>query len=54
MRVGTPRVGLVFGATNLSDSIGNRFALGTPFVTGRSQITPLRPRTFRLGGDFSF
>lgn len=54
MRVGTPRVGLVFGATNLSDSIGNRFALGTPFVTGRSQITPLRPRTFRLGVDFSF
>jgi len=54
MRVGTPRLGLVLGATNLSDSIGNRFALGTPFVTGRSQITPLRPRTFRLGVDFSF
>ena len=54
MRVGTPRLGLMLGATNLSDSIGNRFALGTPFVTGRSQITPVRPRTFRLGVDFSF
>lgn len=54
IRVGSPRLGVTLGATNLSDSIGNRFALGTPFVTGRSQITPLRPRTIRLGVDFSF
>ena len=51
MRVGTPRLGLVLGATNLSDSIGNRFALGTPFVTGRSQITQSNlSRSSLLGG----
>ena len=33
---------------------GNRFALGTPFSIGRDQITPLRPRTVRLGFDASF
>ena len=53
-RIGTPRTGLTLGVTNLADAIGNRFALGTPFVTGRSQITPMRPRTIRLGFDFSF
>ncbi|AOH86010.1 TonB-dependent receptor [Sphingomonas panacis] len=53
-RIGTPAMGLTLGATNLADAIGNRFALGTPFITGRSQITPLRPRTIRLGFDFSF
>ena len=40
--------------TNLADTKGNRFALGTPFATGREQVTPLRPRTVRLGIDASF
>jgi iron complex outermembrane receptor protein len=53
-RIGTPTTGLTLGVTNLGDAIGNRFALGTPFVIDRSQITPLRPRTIRLGFDFSF
>jgi iron complex outermembrane recepter protein len=54
MRVGTPDLGLSLGVTNLTDEVGNRFALGTPFATGREQITPLRPRTVRLGIDLAF
>ncbi len=53
-RIGTPAAGVTLGITNLGDAIGNRFALGTPFITDRSQITPLRPRTVRLGFDFLF
>ncbi|MGZ3245591.1 MAG: TonB-dependent receptor [Croceibacterium sp.] len=40
--------------TNVADTKGNRFALGTPFAVGRDQITPLQPRTFRLGFDAAF
>jgi hypothetical protein len=47
-------MGVSLAVTNLSDSVGNRFALGTPFTIGRDQITPLRPRTFRLGFDAAF
>lgn len=54
LRVGTPTRGVSLGVTNLSDSVGNRFALGTPFTIGRDQITPLRPRTVRLGVDAAF
>ena len=55
MRIGRPQLGFTLTLTNLTDSIGNRFALGTPFNTGRSdQITPLRPRTIRLGVDAAF
>ena len=53
-RIGRPSVGVALGVTNLADSVGNRFALGTPFQTGRGQITPLRPRTMRLALDVSF
>ncbi|MCG6119378.1 MAG: TonB-dependent receptor, partial [Blastomonas sp.] len=42
-------------ATNLLDTRGNRFALGSPFtLPWGEQITPLRPRTVRIGADFSF
>ena len=42
-------------ATNLADTVGNRFALGTPFLMNRvDQITPMRPRTVRLGFDARF
>ncbi|MFN3820249.1 TonB-dependent receptor domain-containing protein [Blastomonas sp.] len=42
-------------ATNLADARGNRFALGSPFTLPLGeQITPLRPRTIRVGADFSF
>ena len=41
--------------TNLLDTAGNRFALGSPFtlVDGR-QVTPMRPRTIRLGWQQRF
>ncbi len=54
VRVGNERVGGTLSITNLADSEGNRFALGTPFAVMREQVTPLRPRTIRLGVDFSF
>jgi outer membrane receptor protein involved in Fe transport len=53
-RVGRPDLGVTLALTNLADSIGNRFALGTPFALDRAQITPLRPRTVRLGLDARF
>nr|WP_322538977.1 TonB-dependent receptor [Sphingomonas sanguinis] len=53
-RLGLGRYGLTAGITNLADVRGNRFALGTPFTTGRDQVTPLRPRTLRIGLDAAF
>lgn len=53
-RIGFGAVGLSAGVTNLLDLRGNRFALGTPFATGRDQVTPLRPRTVRIGIDAAF
>lgn len=42
-------------ASNLFDTRGNRFALGSPFTLPLGdQTTPLRPRTIRIGADFSF
>ena len=40
--------------TNLTDELGNRFAFGAPIATGADQITPLRPRTIRLGFEQAF
>jgi hypothetical protein len=40
--------------SNLFDAVGNRFALGTPFAVGNNQITPLRPRTIRIGIERAF
>jgi iron complex outermembrane receptor protein len=41
--------------SNALDETGNRFALGSPFtLVERRQVTPLRPRTLRLGWDFRF
>lgn len=54
VRVGNERIGGTLSITNLADSEGNRFALGTPFAVMREQVTPLRPRTIRIGVDFSF
>ena len=54
-RIGTGRYGLTLSARNLSDMRGNRFALGNPFtVDRRDQVTPLRPRTIRIGFDGRF
>jgi len=54
VRVGREDVGVTLGLTNLTDEEGNRFALGTPFAIGRDQLTPLRPRTVRIGLDAAF
>lgn len=53
-RVGRDAYGVSLTLTNIADTKGNRFALGTPFAVGRDQITPLQPRTIRLGFDASF
>jgi outer membrane receptor protein involved in Fe transport len=54
VRVGREDIGVTLGLTNLTDEEGNRFALGTPFAVGRDQLTPLRPRTIRIGLDAAF
>ena len=46
---------LSLSLTNLFDSRGNRFALGSPFlVRDRNEITPLQPRTIRVGYEQHF
>jgi outer membrane receptor protein involved in Fe transport len=55
VRVGTATRGISLSLTNLLDTRGNRFALGSPFqIRDGDQITPLQPRTVRLGFDFAF
>jgi outer membrane receptor protein involved in Fe transport len=55
LRVGNQRRGLSLTATNLLDVRGNRFALGSPFlIRDQDQITPLRPRSVRIGVDVNF
>ncbi len=54
VRWGRENAGLTLSVLNLADSEGNRFALGTPFATGRAQVTPLQPRTIRIGFDTRF
>ena len=41
--------------TNLLDATGNRFALGSPFqIRNSDQITPLKPRSVRVGVQMAF
>ena len=40
--------------TNLANQVGDRFAFGAPIATGVDQITPLRPRSIRLGIQQAF
>ena len=55
MRVGSERRGLSLTLTNLFDSRGNRFSLGTPFLEGNAGfLTPLRPRTLRIAVDVAY
>jgi len=54
LRIGTARYGVTLALSNITNSRGNRFSLGTPFGTGRDQVTPLRPRTLRVGLDARF
>ena len=46
---------LSLSVTNLLDEEGNRFAVGSPFtLLDQRQITPLRPRTLRVGWQTRF
>jgi outer membrane receptor protein involved in Fe transport len=54
VRAGNNRRAFSLTASNLTDQIGNRFALGTPIALGHEQITPLRPRSIRLGFEAGF
>ena len=54
VRLGNDQIGGTLSITNIANAEGNRFALGTPFAVVREQVTPLRPRTIRIGVDFSF
>jgi len=48
-------IGISFDVSNLLDDGRNQFALGNPFqFAGGAEITPLRPRTFRLGLSTGF
>ena len=54
-RIGRKASGVALSLTNLLDTAGNRFALGTPLnVVRNSDVTPLQPRTIRLGFDTHF
>ena len=49
------RFGLSLDVANVGDAHGNRFSLGNPFsVADGRQVTPLRPRTIRIGLDAEF
>jgi outer membrane receptor protein involved in Fe transport len=54
LRASDKRRAVSLTVTNLTDEVGNRFAFGAPIATGADQITPLRPRTVRLGFELSF
>lgn len=44
------RFGISLDVTNLGDVRTNSFAFGNPFgLSKRDEITPVRPRTIRLG-----
>lgn len=46
---------VILDVTNLLNTLGNSFSYGNPFSVGLGkQITPLRPRTLRLGVKFGF
>jgi iron complex outermembrane recepter protein len=54
-RIEFDRHAFTFGVTNLLDQAGNRFALGSPFtIVERPQVTPLVPRTVRVGCEIRF
>lgn len=54
-RLGFDRFGVSLDIDNIGDVRANSFAFGNPFsVAERNQMTPLRPRTIRLGFDVRF
>lgn len=54
-RIDFARFGISLDISNIGDARANTFAFGNPFGLSRqNQITPLRPRTVRLGFDARF
>ncbi|MBT2187820.1 TonB-dependent receptor plug domain-containing protein [Sphingobium sp. H33] len=54
-RWGNDRRGVSVTLTNLLDTKGNQFALGTPFETSSGGfVTPQRPRTIRIALDYRY
>jgi outer membrane receptor protein involved in Fe transport len=54
-RLELDRHAFTLDVTNLLDQAGNRFALGSPFtLIEHPQVTPLVPRTLRLGYELRF
>lgn len=54
-RIDFGRFALALDVDNVADARGNRFAYGNPFaLAARQQVTPLRPRTIRVGLDTAF
>ena len=54
-RIGTDAKGVRLSIDNLFDARANRFSYGNPFsVADGRQVTPLRPRTIRIGFDARF
>ena len=54
-RYGDARRGVSLSVTNLLDTTGNRFALGTPFdANSGGYTTPQRPRTVRIAVDYRY
>ena len=54
-RVDLGSLGVTFDVDNIADVRGNRFSYGNPFTLAEgNQITPLRPRTFRIGLDVRY
>lgn len=54
-RLSFGRFGISLDISNIGDVRGNRFAYGNPFgIAARDQVTPLRPRSIRLGIDTRF
>lgn len=55
LRLDLARFGISLDIRNVSNTKANSFAFGNPFgVIARDQMTPLRPRTVRLGFDTRF
>lgn len=54
-RLDFARFGISLDISNIGDARANTFAFGNPFGLSRqNQVTPLRPRTVRLGFDARF
>jgi outer membrane receptor protein involved in Fe transport len=54
-RLDLGKIGFSLNISNLTDIRGNSFAFGNPFTLSQgNQITPLRPRSLRIGFDARF